>query len=65
MKNSYIKPVTRVVAITNDVALLGQSSEKFQTGDFGAKGNNFSSWDNDFDEEDYSGSNSSSNSLFD
>lgn len=65
MKNSYIKPVTRVVALTNDVALLGQSTEKFQTRDFGAKGNNFSSWDNDFDEENYSGSNSSNNSLFD
>ena len=65
MKNSYIKPVTRVVALTNDVALLTESTEKYQTSDFGAKGNNFSSWDNDFDEENYSGSNSSNNSLFD
>lgn len=65
MKNSYIKPVTHVVALTNEVALLGQSTEKYQTTDFGAKGNDFSSWDNDFDEEDYSGSNSSSNSLLD
>ena len=65
MKNSYIKPVTRVVALTNDVALLTESTEGYQATDFGAKGNNFSSWDNDFDEESYSGSNSSSNSLFD
>lgn len=64
MKKIYIKPVTHVVALTNDTALLGQSTEEYQTTDFGAKGNDFSSWDNDFDEEDYSGSNSSSNSLF-
>ena len=29
MKNIYIKPATRVVAITNDFALLGQSEEDY------------------------------------
>lgn len=53
MKKIYIKPVTHVVALTNDTALLGQSTEEYQTTDFGAKGNDFSSWDNDFEEEDY------------
>ena len=40
MKNLYIKPVTRVVALTYDVVLLGQSQEGYQTSDFGAKRNN-------------------------
>lgn len=65
MKNIYIKPATRVVAITNDFALLGQSTEGYQTTDFGAKDNQFSSWDSDFDEEDYSEFYSSRKSLFD
>lgn len=37
MKNLYIKPVTRVVALTNDSVLQGLSTEKFETSDFGAK----------------------------
>jgi len=40
MKNLYIKPVTHVVALTYDVVLLGQSTEKYETSDFGAKRNN-------------------------
>lgn len=40
MKNLYIKPVTSVVALTYDVVLLGQSTEKYETSDFGAKRNN-------------------------
>ena len=40
MKNLYIKPVTHVVALTYDVVLLGQSTEKYETTDFGAKRNN-------------------------
>lgn len=66
MKNLYIKPVTRVVALTNDSVLQGLSTEKFETSDFNAKKNNdFSSWDYDFDEEDNSESNFSSKSLWD
>lgn len=66
MKNLYIKPVTHVVALTYDVVLLEQSTEGYQTSDFGAKRNNgFSSWDYDFDEEDESESNFSSKSLWD
>lgn len=37
MKNLYIKPVTRVVALTNDSVLQGRS-EGYETSDFGAKG---------------------------
>ena len=40
MKNLYIKPVTHVVALTYDVVLLGQSTEKYETSVFGAKRNN-------------------------
>ena len=40
MKNLYIKPVTRVVALTNDSVLQGQS-EEYETSDFGAKRNNY------------------------
>lgn len=66
MKNLYIKPVTRVVALTNDSVLQGLSTEGFETSDFNAKKNNdFSSWDYDFDEEDNSESNSRSKSLWD
>ncbi len=66
MKNLYIKPVTHVVALTYDVVLLGQSTEPYETSDFNAKKNNdFSSWDYDFDEEDYSESHFSRKSLFD
>lgn len=66
MKNLYIKPVTRVVALTNDSVLQGLSTEGYETSDFNAKKNNdFSSWDYDFDEEDNSESNSSSKSLWD
>lgn len=49
MKNLYIKPVTSVVALTYDVVLLGQSTEKSETSDFGAKRNNdftYDSFDN-------------------
>ena len=40
MKNLYIKPVTRVVALTNDSVLQTQSTEGYQTSDFGAKRHN-------------------------
>lgn len=66
MKNLYIKPVTHVVALTNDSVLQGLSTEGFETSDINAKrNNNFSSFDYDFDEEDESESNSSSKSLWD
>ena len=66
MKNLYIKPVTHVVALTYDVVLLGQSTEKYESTDFSAKRHNgFSSWDYDFDEEDYSESHFGRKSLFD
>ena len=66
MKNLYIKPVTRVVALTSNSVLQGLSTEGFETSDFNAKKNNdFSSWDYDFDEEDNSESNFSSKSLWD
>lgn len=41
MRNLYIKPVTHVVALTYDVVLLGQSTEKYETSDFGAKKHEF------------------------
>lgn len=65
MKNLYIKPVIHVVALTNDVILLGGSTEPFETGSQDAKRNDFSSWDYDFDEEEESESNFSSKSLWD
>lgn len=66
MKNLYIKPVTSVVALTYDVVLLGQSTEGYETSDFGAKRNNdFSYWDYDFDEEEDTESHFSRKSLFD
>lgn len=65
MKNLYIEPVIHVMALTNDVALLGDSEESYETGSMDAKRNDFSSWDYDFDEEDNSESNSSSKSLWD
>lgn len=66
MKNLYIKPVTSVVALTNNSVLQGLSTEGYETSDFNAKKNNdFSSWDYGFDEEDNSESNSSSKSLWD
>lgn len=37
MKYIYIRPVTHVVALTNDIALLGQSTEPYETDDFNAK----------------------------
>lgn len=65
MKNLYIKPVIHVLALTNDVVLLGDSTEPYETSSVDAKRNNFSSFDYDFDEEDESESNSSSKSLWD
>ena len=66
MKNLYIKPVTSVVALTYDVVLLGQSTERYETSDFGAKRNNdFSYWDYDFDEEEDTESHFSRKSLLD
>ena len=66
MKNLYIKPVTRVVALTNDSVLQTQSEEGFEASDFNAKRNNdFSSWDYDFDEEEDTESNFKSKSLWD
>ena len=66
MKNLYIKPVTRVVALTNDSVLQTQSEAGFEASDFNAKRNNdFSSWDYDFDEEEDTESNFKSKSLWD
>lgn len=65
MKNLYIKPVTRVVALTNNSVLQGLSTEGYETSDFDAKKNDFSSWDYGFDEEEDKESNSSSKSLWD
>ena len=66
MKNLYIKPVSHVVALTNDSVLQGLSTEGYVTSDYNAKRNNvFSSWDYDFDEEDESESNFKSKSLWD
>ena len=66
MKNLYIKPVTSVVALTNDSVLQTQSQEGRETTVFDAKRHNdFSSWDYDFDEEEDTESNSSSKSLWD
>ena len=64
MKNLYIKPVIHVMALTNDVVLLGDS-ESYGTGSQDAKRNDFSSFDYDFDEEEDTESNSSSKSLWD
>ena len=64
MKNLYIKPVIHVMALTNDVALLGDS-ESYETGSQDAKRNDFSSFDYDFDEEEDTESNVSSKSLWD
>lgn len=47
MKNLYIKPVTSVVALTYDVVLLGQSTEKYEATDFDAKKHDFT--DDSFD----------------
>ena len=47
MKNLYIKPVTHVVALTYDVVLLGQSTEKYEATDFDAKKHDFT--DDSFD----------------
>ena len=66
MKNLYIKPVTHVVALTNDSVLQGLSTEGYETSDFNAKKNNdFSSWDYDFDEEEDTESHFSRKSLLD
>ena len=47
MKNLYIKPVTHVVALTYDVVLLGQSTEKYEATYFDAKKHDFT--DDSFD----------------
>ena len=66
MKNLYIKPVTHVVALTNDSVLQGLSNEGFEASDFNAKRNNdFSYWDYDFDEEEDTESHFSRKSLLD
>lgn len=65
MKNLYIKPVTHVVALTNDVLLLGESTELYETDSQDAKRKDFSSWDYDFNEEEDTESNSKSKSLWD
>ena len=65
MKNLYIKPVIHVMALTNDVALLGDSTESYETGSMDAKRNDFSSFDYEFDEEEDPESNSSSWTLWD
>lgn len=64
MKYIYKKPEIHVVALRNDAALMVPSEGK-QIDSFGAKRNDFSSWDYGFDEEDESESNSSSKSLWD
>ena len=65
MKNIYIKPVIHVMALTNDVVLLGDSTEPYETGSMDAKRNDFSSFDYDFDEEEDTESNFKSKSLWD
>lgn len=57
MKNLYIKPVTHVVALTNDSVLQGLS-EEYETSDFGAKRNNYFT-DDSFDFTDWPKSKSS------
>lgn len=65
MKKTYNKPEIDVVELRGEFLLAASESEGSETGSQESKGNNFSSWDNDFDEENYSESNSSSNSLLD
>ena len=71
MKKKYIQPNVSVSFVVVESQLLGQSQIKgieYGPGEYGggfSKGNNFSSWDYDFDEEDNSESNSSSKSLWD
>ena len=61
MKNIYIRPTLLVVRISNE-SLLASESGQIESGF--SKENNFSFWDDDFDEEDNSESNSSSKSLW-
>ena len=63
MKNIYIRPTMLVVRISNESLLASESGG--QGDEWDAKRNNFSSWDNDFDEEDNSESNSRRKSLWD
>ena len=71
MKKKYIQPNVSVSFVVVESQLLGQSQIEgleYGPGEYGggfSKGNNFSSWDYDFDEEDNSESNSSSKSLWD
>lgn len=62
MKNIYIRPTMLVIRISNESLLASESGGQIESGF--SKENNFSFWDDDFDEEDNSESNSSSKSLW-
>lgn len=54
MKKTYNKPEIDVVELRGEFLLAAsEPQEGNETGSQESKGNNFSSWDNDFDEEDY------------
>ena len=71
MKKKYIQPNVSVSFVVVESQLLGQSQiEGIDDGPGGiggafSKGNNFSSWDYDFDEEEDTESNFKSKSLWD
>lgn len=71
MKKKYIQPNVSVSFVVVESQLLGQSQIKgieYGPGEYGggfSKGNNFSSWDYDFDEEEDTESNFKSKSLWD
>ena len=71
MKKKYIIPQMTMVTFAGETFCEGigasglNNSDQNPYGGTGAKENNFSSWDYDFDEEDESESNFSSKSLWD
>ena len=72
MKKKYIIPQMTMVNFAGETFCEGfngasglNNSDQNHYGGTGAKENDFSSWDYDFDEEDNSESNSSSKSLWD
>lgn len=69
MKNIYIEPKTNIFKLDMESLLSDSGIPNCGQGDnggtSGAKENNFSSWDYDFDEEENTESNSSSKSLWD
>ena len=72
MKNKFIIPQMTMVTFAGETFCEGingtsglNNSDQNRYGGAGAKENDFSSWDYDFDEEDNSESNFSSKSLWD